>query len=104
MKRLRNDGVNKDQLEAPIMEHDHPGLDREGNPLDPEHFDAGMTADPGDADMIGSPPYELEPRGDDILPDQIQRFAGAPSEEDVEVTARPRESMHPLSPDELPEG
>ncbi|MCI0570033.1 MAG: hypothetical protein L0Y66_04715 [Myxococcaceae bacterium] len=103
MLPLRNDGVNSDQQERPIMEPPRVS-DRVINPQDAEHFDAGMAADPRDADLIGAPPYEQEPTADDILPDQIRRFPGVPSEEDLELTARPRAPLRYCPPEELHEG
>jgi hypothetical protein len=101
MKRLRTDGVNKEQQERPIADPEEFG--RSGNPQNAETYDVGMTAD-SHAHIRALGTDELEPRGDDILPDQIQRMEGAPDEDDVEVTARPREQVRPISSDELPEG
>lgn len=87
MRPLRSDGINDELQERPIMD---PEVDRRIHRADPA-IDAGMAGDPHDADLIGSPPYEEESMADDILPDQIDRFAQAPEPPDEdEYTARPR--------------
>jgi hypothetical protein len=104
MKPLRSDGINSDQQEVSIIDPDDV-VGYRGNPQDPEHYDVGMGADAHEeGDNLSPAPYELEPRGDDILPDQIQRFANVPADDDRELTAQPRRAHHPLSPDDLPEG
>lgn len=56
-----------------------------------------------DADLAMTPPLEEEPEYGDILPDQIKEFARG-GEEEGEVTARPTERVHPMTPGDLPEG
>ncbi len=86
MRPLRNDGVNDELKERPIMD---PEVDRRIDPVDPA-IDAGLAADPRDADLIGAPPYEEEAMADDILPDRIERFPNAPEPFDEDsLTARP---------------
>ena len=66
-----------------------PEVDRRIDPIDP-YTDAGMVADPADADLIGAPPFEEEAMADDILPDHIERFPNAPEPADeASFTARP---------------
>lgn len=90
MRPLRTDGVNDALQERPIMD---PEVDRRIDPIDAS-IDAGLAADPHDADLIGSPPYEEEALADDIRPDHIERFPNAPEPEDEDgVTARPAERV-----------
>lgn len=64
----------------------------------------GLAADPY-GEGLNSIPYEQEPDApDDILPDQIRRMPGAEEEDERELTARPRDNVHPIMSDELPEG
>lgn len=86
MRPLRTDGVNDQLQERPLMD---PEVDRRIDPIDAS-IDAGLAADPHDADLIGSPPYEEEALADDILPDHIERFPNAPEPIDEDtLTARP---------------
>lgn len=72
---------------------------------------AGNGASPHGADLTGGwKELEDEPHPDDILPDQLGKFAGAPSEEEEHLTARPKEGLeveereHQASPeDERPD-
>lgn len=59
-----------------------------------------------DQDLAATPPLEEEPEFRDILPDQIREFTFGDTDEDEEreLTVRSHERIHPLRPDELPEG
>ncbi len=58
---------------------------------------AGNGASPFGADLTGGV-RELEdsPHPEDILPDHIERLAGAPADDDLAVTARPNDRPEPL--------
>jgi hypothetical protein len=69
----------------------------------------GDRFDAEDSDVSQQPDLEDDPgHPDDILPDQVKRFAGTEEEEDEEaerrITARPREEARPILAHELPEG
>ena len=59
-----------------------------------------------DQDLAATPPLEDEPEFRDILPDQIREFTFGDSDEDEEreLTVQSHERIHPIRPDELPEG
>lgn len=58
-----------------------------------------------DQDLATTPPMEDEPEFRDILPDQIKEFGRSADDDDErELTARPSDEVHPIPPDELPEG
>jgi len=60
-----------------------------------------------DQELTATPPLEDSPDYRDILPDQIQEFRrgeGEDEEEQEEITARPREPLRPMPPNDLPEG
>jgi hypothetical protein len=67
----------------------------------------GDRFDAEDSDVSQQPDLEDDPgHPDDILPDQVKRFAQAEEEEEDEgrITARPREESRPILAHELPEG
>lgn len=67
----------------------------------------GDRFEPDTDDVSQQPDLEDDPdHPDDILPDQVKRFANTEDEEDEDerVTARPREELRPIPSSELPEG
>jgi len=65
----------------------------------------GDRFDAEDSDVSQQPDLEDDPgHPDDILPDQVKRFAGAEEEDedDPRITARPRAEERPLLSHELP--
>jgi hypothetical protein len=59
-----------------------------------------------DQELSATPPLEDSPDYRDILPDQIHEFGRGEGEdeEQEEITARPREQLRPMPPNDLPEG
>ena len=58
-----------------------------------------------DQELTATPPLEEDPDYRDILPDQIHEFRrGDEEEQEAEITARPKEPLRPMPPNDLPEG